>query len=84
LEEQRAEGIGEREYDVEVPGRENPGKGSFYPLGPFTPLAFGAVPIATRVVGEVLGVAAGRTCIQMPPKPSSAAHAEPKQDLALP
>ena len=83
-EDQRAERVGKREHHVEMLHGKNAGEGTINPLGSFTPLAFGAVAIATGVVGNVQREFAGWADIEMAPKAGGAAGTEAKQDLALP
>lgn len=83
-EKEWTKGIGKRKHRVEMQGWKHTGKGSLNPLGAFTPLALGAVAIATGVVGNPLGEATGRTHIKMSSKAGGPAGAETKQHLPLP
>lgn len=81
--EERAEGIGKGEDDVEMRNREDAGQGALDPLSPFTALAFGAMAIAAGVVGDVLRMPARRAGIDVATKVRGAADTEPIKNLAL-
>ena len=69
---------------MEMHDRKHTGKGLINPLCTLTSLAFGAVAIATGVVGNPLGVPTGAAEIKMSSESGGPAGAETKQHLALP
>lgn len=82
--EERAEGIGKGEDDVEMGHGEDAGQGALDPLSPFTALAFGAVAIAAGIVGDILRMPARRAGIDVTPEARGAADTQPIKNLALP